>query len=171
MAAVTYQCPVDPTRCSPSAHGGFCPVHMGARLERIRPRPAVPDAGLGQGPAPGLGTAAGLGAEPGGTGRLGVRILDQILIVPPDGLLLGREAPATRDLAGFAGLIHVGRQHARLFWHDGGLYAVDLGSQNHTFFNNQPITEPVRLGPGQTLDLAGDVSVVVVELDDLGLPK
>jgi FHA domain len=183
MAAVTFECPVDPSGCAPSATGGFCQVHRGTRLERVRPRPAAaeppPAAGPGaeagpdpdQGAGPVSGAASDGAAEQGPAGQLAVRILGQLLTVPPGGLLLGREAPATRELPGFADLLHVGRQHARLYWHGDALHVVDLSSRNSTFLAGRLVTEPTPLRAGQVLDLGGDVDVLVVELDEFGLAR
>lgn len=180
MAAMTYRCPADPTGCPESSQPGFCQTHRGVRLERVRapfaatstapasaPAHAVTEAAA---PSPPGSTVVGASAVPGpGRARLlAVRVLGRVLAVPPGGLLLGREAPDTRYLPGFADLRHVGRKHARLYWHQDCLYLVDLGSANKTFVNGRAISEPVRLLPGQVFNLAGDADVAVVELDENG---
>ena len=159
MATMTYRCPVDPAACGESAGPGFCQTHRGIRLERVR----APIAATSTGES--VPTTSPTAARK----RLAVRILDRVLPVPPDGLLLGRAAPSTRYLPGFADLRHVGKAHARLYWHGDALYLADLGSQNGTFVDARPITSPVALAPGQVFNLAGDADVAVLELDENGL--
>ncbi|HUY64663.1 MAG TPA: FHA domain-containing protein [Acidimicrobiales bacterium] len=47
--------------------------------------------------------------------------------------------------------------HARLFRRDGGLWVEDLGSTNGTWVNAEAVTEPVRLGRGDLLQVGGTV--------------
>ncbi len=164
MAAMTYRCPVDPEACGESSQPGFCPTHRGIRLERVR----APFAGQAQAQVPAPSPDAPAAPASGQPRLLAVRVLGSLMPVPPEGLLLGREAPDTRYLPGFADLRHVGRQHARLYWNLDALYLIDLGSQNKTFVNGRAISVPVALQPGQVFNLAGDADITVIELDENG---
>lgn len=168
MAALTYRCPVDPAECGESAQPGFCATHRGTRLERVR----VPFAAATSPSSQAEARPAGVTPDPcpasGPARTFAIKLLGRLLPVPVGGLLLGREAPETRYLPGFADLRHVGRKHARLYWHQDALYLVDLGSQNKTFVKGQPISQPVQLVPGEAFNLAGDAEVTVVELDENG---
>jgi len=175
-----YRCPVDPAGCGDTERPGFCATHRGIRLERVRSpfaaatvvsADAGPPAGgaVQDAPAPSSsGPSSGPSSDPGEVRLLAVRVLGRVMPVPPGGLVLGREAPATRYLPGFADLRHVGRRHAHLYWQRGSLYLLDLGSQNKTFVDGLAISEPVPLLPGQVFNLAGDTDVVVVEIDENG---
>ncbi len=170
MATLTYRCPVDPAECGESAQPGFCATHRSARLERVRVPFAAATSPSSQAPARPASSPPGPSAGPasGPARTFAVKLLGRLLPVPAGGLLLGRQAPDTRHLPGFADLRHVGREHARLYWHQDALYLVDLGSRNKTFVNGQPITQPVQLVPGETFNIAGDADVTVVELDENG---
>jgi pSer/pThr/pTyr-binding forkhead associated (FHA) protein len=102
---------------------------------------------------------------------LALRVLGRVIPVPREGVLLGREAPAVRDLPGMADLHHVGRQHAQVYWGNDGLEVIDLRSMNGTFLDGRQIVAPERLRPGQTLGLAGDLDIDVIELDEFGRPE
>jgi predicted component of type VI protein secretion system len=45
----------------------------------------------------------------------------------------------------------ISREHCRIDEQDGQLYVFDLGSMNGTFVNEQKITEPTKMFPGDTL--------------------
>lgn len=174
MASTIYLCPIDPDGCEYAATAGFCANHPGTPLKPFRAAlgPGAEDAG-GAGPQ----TVPRRTVGPAGEGahdampRLALRVLGRVIPVPRDGVVLGREAPAVRDLPGMADLQHVGRQHARVYWGSEGLEVVDLRSMNGTFLDGRQIVAPERLSPGQTLDLAGDLDIDVVELDEYGLPE
>jgi hypothetical protein len=125
--------------------------------------PGTDDGGGASGPAQ--------GSDYGATPRLALRVLGRVIPVPPEGVLLGRNGPAVRDLPGMAGLVHVGRQHARIYWQDGRLEVIDLDSVNGTFLDGRRIVAPEPLSPGQILGLAGDLEVDVIELDENGRPR
>jgi hypothetical protein len=170
MAALTYRCPVDPA-CPEATGPGFCSVHAGTRLERVRPGPAPTGSAPAQAASPPPATSQDSAPALVADSHLAVRILGHVVPVPPHGLLLGRETPDIRDLPGLADLLHVGRQHARLYWHDGDLHVVDLDSTNGTFVSGQRIRAPAALSAGQVIDLAGDLDVQIVELDEFGFPR
>ncbi len=175
---MTYQCPVEPGKCPQSTRLGFCSVHTTVRLSPVRqllgsaersPAAAEP-AGAGTSiaqPAPADPATASATAQP----QVGLVILGQTVVVPPEGLVLGRDAPGIRDLPGMANLRQVGRRHARLSWRDGALHITDLQSLNGTFLDGQRVSDPQPLRPGQMLRLARDVEVAVIELDEYGFPR
>lgn len=160
MAAVTYYCEIDPD-CPPQSKPGFCPRHPLEKLRRRRVS-ASDDAGpQGQEPAAGdLDT------------RYQVRVLGAHVVVPPEGLELGRGCAAVPGLADQAG---IDEHHARIRCHDGRLSVLDLGSDNGTFVDERRIDPMVEepVAPGTSLRLADRVAVVIelADLDEFGLPR
>jgi hypothetical protein len=201
MAALRYVCPVEPERCAPAEEAGFCPNHFGVMLEPVRPAAPLAPSGIASTTAtttagttasagkaaPEDGQPAGRGAfrsvpttrqgptgAPGGAGGLvRIRILGYPLLVPAEGLDLGRDGEACFGIPGMAELTQVGRFHARLYYQQGRLMVEDNDSLNKTYVDGVAITAPTLLNPGQHLRLGLDVPVEVefVELDPFGLPR
>jgi hypothetical protein len=174
---VIYLCPIDPDNCEQATMSRFCEKHPGVWLEPVRMLAASEQQAENTGPQVSTSVPEGAACDPAPEGvqdavpRLALRILGRVVPVPQGGLLLGRDAPAVCDLPGMADLLHVGRRHARIFWQADGLEVIDLDSINGTFLDGRRIERPEALRVGQTLDLAGDVELDVIELDEYGLPK
>ncbi len=77
--------------------------------------------------------------------------------LPPGEYVIGREPGA--DV--FANTPLLSRQHARLTINYDNLEIEDLGSSNGTFVNNQPVTEPTRLFPNQSVRFGPDITLEV----------
>jgi hypothetical protein len=172
MATLTYRCQVSPDQCPTSPGPGFCVNHRTSPLrpERRRvPPPPGTEPGGDQEPMPEPDQL-----EQPGPQRLQValRLLGQLLELPPEGLELGRDAPRCASLPGLSDLHQVSRRHARVDWRGNVPFISDLQSRNGTYVNGERVTEPRPLLPGQTLRLGLDVEVQVVELDldEYGLP-
>src|SRR4030081_1178085 len=77
-------------------------------------------------------------------------------------VVLGRSIPGAPvqpdcDVAALDPRALVSKQHARLEWHDRGrLHAVDLGSTNGSFLDDEKLEpdKPAEVKPGATLRLA-----------------
>jgi FHA domain len=153
MATVNYRCEVDPACRTESDRPEFCPVHH-EPLSRV--------------PAPATAPAT-VAAQPP---AVALSFCGELLPVPPEGLELGRDSPGCVSVPGLAGLLQVGRRHARIFWHEGVLTVVDLRSTNGTFVDGRRLAgTPAPLPAGSTLRLGLDVEIPVLELDEFGLPK
>jgi hypothetical protein len=174
LASTIYLCPIDPDRCEYAVTAGFCANHPGTPLKAFRAAlgPGAKDAG-GAVPqtVPHRSVRPAGGSANDAMPKLALRVLGRVIPVPREGVLLGREAPAVRDLPGMAELQHVGRQHAHVYWGSDGLEVIDLRSMNGTFLDGRQILAPERLRPGQTIGLAGDLDIDVVELDEYSLPE
>ena len=53
--------------------------------------------------------------------------------------------------------VYTSTVHARLFRHNDQLWVEDLGSTNGTFVNSERITQAVRLGKGDLLQVGSTV--------------
>lgn len=84
---------------------------------------------------------------------------------------LGRDSAGCVNVPGLAGLLQVGRHHARVFWHDGLLTVADLKSTNGTFVDGRRLSVPEPLPAGSTLRLGLDVEIEVLEIDEFGFPR
>jgi FHA domain len=123
----------------------------------------------GRGPVPGPDLAGQAGPR---RQQVALRLLGELLELPPEGLELGRDAPRCAGVPGLSELLGVSRHHARLSWRGRVPFVEDLGSLNGTFVDGEAVVEPRPLLPGQTLRLGRDVEVEVVELefDQDGIP-
>ncbi len=74
----------------------------------------------------------------------------QTMLVPPEGLVFGREGGDADVTFRDAG---ISKRHARVFAEGGSWMLEDLGSSNGTWIKGQRITAPVRLNPGDTFHL------------------
>jgi len=131
VATVTYYCEIDPD-CPPQSKPGFCPRHPLEKLRRRRVS-ATHDAG----PQSQEAAAGDLDT------RYQVRVLGAYVVVPPEGLELGRGCAAVPGLADKAG---IDDHHARIRCHDGRLSVMDLGSDNGTFVEHS-MKHSVDRGP------------------------
>ncbi|MEZ0109801.1 hypothetical protein ABH920_003815 [Catenulispora sp. EB89] len=160
MATVTYYCEIDPD-CPPQSKPGFCPRHPLEKLRRRRVS-ATDDVG----PQSQDAAAGDLDT------RYQVRVLGAYVVVPPEGLELGRGCAAVPGLADKAG---IDDHHARIRCHGGRLSVMDLGSDNGTFIDGRRIDPMVEepVAPGTSLRLADRVAVVIelADLDEFGLPR
>jgi hypothetical protein len=185
MAALRYVCPVEPHGCPSSDEAGFCPNHFGVMMEPVRS--AAPPAPSGVPPAPEdeqparraafrsvpttrQGTT---GAQNGAGGLARIRILGYPLLVPTEGLDIGRDCEACFEIPGLAERTDVSRFHARLYYQHGRLMVADNDSLNKTYVDGVAITDPTVLNPGQRLRLGLEMPVEVdfVDLDPFGLPQ
>ncbi|MFL1431042.1 MULTISPECIES: FHA domain-containing protein [unclassified Nocardiopsis] len=167
----TYRCQVTPDACPVRTRPGYCPNHMHHEL--------VPD------PPPGARDGDGAqaaGEEPEGLGHedsgevqpprywsLRIPALGRPLVIPAEGLLVGRDAPAFADVSEIHDLIpNVSRDHAHLEWREDTLFLTDRGSSFGTFVDGRPLTEgvPVEVGPDHLIRFAQDVSARIID-DDL----
>ena len=160
MAPLIYRCPVSPDSCPTSTRSGFCERHPMASLEPVHPDLVPPP----EEPAP---------PPPRAPRQVALQMLGEAIGVPPEGLMIGRDAPRFAAIAGMAELLQVSRLHARVDWRNGALYVTDLDSVNGTYIDGERIHQPRELRAGQTLRLGLDVEVQVVdvELDEYGLPR
>jgi hypothetical protein len=159
---MSYRCPVDPDGCGEYDGPGFCTRHS---LRALRPQRAAVVAPTPDPPAAALPVAE----RP----EVGVCLLDRTVVIPPEGMLLGREEGPLAELPGMADLTQVGRRHARLYWVADVLYVTDLNSKNGTWVDGHRVETPQRVAPGQALRLALDVPLElrVVERDEFGFPR
>jgi predicted component of type VI protein secretion system len=119
--------------------------------------------GFGRGPVP--SSPAGTHGFTPRTARLRLARPDTVPSVPSEWrlealrLLVGRtDLPATTpdiDLAPADSALppSVSRRHAELYWHDGRLLLVDLGSTNGTWLNGQRLPTPGLRQPGAAVEL------------------
>jgi hypothetical protein len=176
MAAVIYRCQVS-DECPTASGAGWCANHPTSPLRPERrkmpppPPPPDPTGAQASGPDPSPTPDPG-GPPPAQRLPVALRLLGELLELPPDGMELGRDAPRCADLPGMSDLTQVSRSHARLSWRDNVLIVEDLRSLNGTFVNGEMVLEPRPLFPGQMLRLGQDVEVEVVELqfDEDGTP-
>lgn len=161
MAAMTYRCPVDPDGCREYPAPGFCERHSlrplrPHRTSVVAPEPERPE------PVP-------VSARP----EVEVCLLDRTVVIPPEGMIVGREHGPLAELPGMAELTQVGRKHARLYWVGDVLYVADLNSTNGTYVDGRRVETAQRIAPGEVLRLGLDVDVHlrVVERDEFGLPR
>jgi hypothetical protein len=173
VAALTYRCVVSPEACPTSPTPGWCTNHPTNRLrperQRFPSQPDLPaeDTGHDDVDQPGTGQAV---APPRGVGLL---LLGEAIMVPPAGMVIGRDAPVFADIPGMSDLLQVSRRHARLYWRGDVLYVDDLDSVNGTYVDGVKLDSPRPVLPGQTLRLGLDVEITLVEpdLDEYGLPR
>jgi len=160
MATLIYRCPVSPDTCPTSTRSGFCERHTMASLEPVHPDLAAPP----EEPPP---------PQPEAPRQVALRVLGEAISVPPEGLMIGRDAPRFTALPGMADLLQGSRLHARVDWRNGALYVTDLDSVNGTYVDGERVREARELRAGQMLRLGLDVElpVVDVELDEYGLPR
>ena len=78
------------------------------------------------------------------------------LTLPDKDIVIGRDKGCGIRLASS----DVSRQHCRLRWQAGYLHVSDLGSQNGTLVNDQPLTGEVQLQIGDRLQIATMVFLV-----------
>ncbi len=57
---------------------------------------------------------------------------------------------------------NISRQHARIYWRNGGFYLQDLGSRNGTYLNGARVTSEVRIADGARIRLA-DTELIFAE--------
>jgi S-DNA-T family DNA segregation ATPase FtsK/SpoIIIE len=79
--------------------------------------------------------------------------------VTADGLRIGRD-PACDIPIGDPG---VSREHARVFLHNGAVWAQDAGSRNGVFVNGTRLARPKSIGPGDRISVGDHVLLVVLE--------
>ncbi|MFF2810410.1 FHA domain-containing protein [Streptomyces sp. NPDC058000] len=184
MATVTtrYRCPVTPDACPTSPRRGFCPVHEWERLVPERTflaaeleEEAVDPAGDAvDEPAAGEATGHEAGGATGPPVRLALVLAGALVPVRDEGgapTLLGRDAPDCAHVPELSALDQISRAHAELSWHAGRLLLTDTGSANGTYVDDERITGPTQIWPGNhRLRLARDVEVTLVALDEFGAP-
>lgn len=174
MASVTYQCPIAPETCPRSATRDFCSVHWTEQLVAVQETVTAPTAAPAE-PAtaspPTVAYRPAADRAGGGPPRIALLLYGVLLPVRAGGLRLGREEDDCASVPGLSELLQLSRAHARLDWIDTTLHIADLGSTNGTFVDDKLITTPTPLWPGRALRLAEDVEVLVVELDEYGVPR
>ena len=175
--AVTWRCPVP--QCEFTAtRRGHCKVHR-EQLQAVEDQTGevtpAPDIGAGSprdeaaamGAAPSAAPAAAGAADPPRRIRLilaGVRVL-----VPAEGMVIGRALPPWRDEPKVQALTQISRTQARVFWHGRTLNIEDAGSRNGTFIDDRRVAKAVPLQPGAHLRFGLDVDVTVEEVDAFGM--
>lgn len=101
--------------------------------------------------------------EPAGLLRLQVKSSGQIYecsLAEP--LIIGRDEKSCSIV--ISGNKSISRQHCRLYKQNGVCYIQDLESYNHTYVNDEEISEPVSLCVGDVVRL-GLMEFIVVEID------
>jgi hypothetical protein len=82
----------------------------------------------------------------------------QRLPIGAGGALIGRSSDADIVIP----LQEVSRRHAQIAPHVGGWTLIDLGSTNGVRLNGRPLSAPVRLGPGDVIEI-GSVELIFEE--------
>jgi FHA domain-containing protein len=162
VAALTYECAIDPVGCGDFDAPGFCPRHPLRPLRAVRT--VVPSAE----PA-----AAAPAPAPSSRPEVSVTLLGRTVPMSGEGLRLGRETGPFADAPGMDRHTQISRAHAEIYWVGDVLYVRDCCSTNGTYVDGERVDTPRRLVPGQRLRLGLDVAVTVVaeELDEFGLPR
>ncbi|MFE9102378.1 FHA domain-containing protein [Actinomadura geliboluensis] len=180
MATMIFRCPQDPEGCPASPVLRSCDTHK-VKLEPARVETPAEEPRAEPGPAPGTagprtvyqrpdGAASSTpsAARPGRRPVIAVRLLGDLLVVKPEGLLIGRDEPDCAKVDGLAEYEQISRHHARLYWDGETLLVTDQRSTNGTFVNGRKAATPLPLRAGDVLRLAQDVEVPVFEIDENG---
>ncbi|MEU8342290.1 FHA domain-containing protein [Spirillospora sp. NPDC048832] len=174
MATMIFRCPQDPEGCPTSPVLRSCDTHK-VKLEPARVETPAEEPRADTGPAP--GTPRTVYQQPDGaassapSGRrpvIALQLLGDLLVVKPEGLLLGRDEPDCAKVDGLAEYEQISRHHARLYWDAETLWVADWRSTNGTYVNGKRAVTPLPLRPGDTLRLGLDVEVPVFEIDENG---
>lgn len=159
MAAVTWVCPVGGCEVRQDRPGS-CPNDLVQLVREQQPEPAAPTTEPDAEPDTAQSTGLALDCPWG-----------QVVDIPAGDLEIGRSSAAFRG-HGIDRYDQVSRVHARLFWRDGRLHVLDLGSANGTFVDGEEVAgdRPVPLSAGQELRLGLDVPCQIVQLNEFGEP-
>jgi len=178
--AVTWRCPVPQCEFTAPSRGS-CKVHH-ERLRADRGEETTPAPGSGPGSphaeaaAPGAAPSAASSAAPSAAEsadpprRIRLILAGVRVLVPAEGIVIGRALPPWRDEPKVQALTQISRTtQARAFWRDRTLYIEDAGSTNGTFVENRRVVKAVPLQPGAHLRFGLDVDVTVEEVDAFGM--
>jgi hypothetical protein len=97
----------------------------------------------------------------------------QLVEIPAGGIQIGRGLPPLYSNDNAREFEQVSGRHARIFWGaENTLYIEDLSSTNGTYVDGHKLAPgcPTPIIPGQPLQLAEDVEIQLLELNEYGEP-